>query len=320
MSIQYSFSEAAHKYGFDSMPVDANQAFTNGAILGAVTKVTPNWVGDNPPIGITTSITGEFANGFSQIISLRAFTSTSGVITGLSYYKGGELVLGIATNINVNLNGSLPDFSNEALFSGDDAISGNSYNNKLNGFGGNDVIDGKGGIDTAFYSGFRSQYQITKSAINTTVNGINGFDTLYNVERLKFLDKTVALDIDGNAGQAYRLYQAALNRTPDQGGLGAQIGGLDAGMSMLQIAQNFMNSAEFQSKYGVNLSNGAFVNQLYSNVLHRGPDPEGYNVQVHALDTGFTRSQLLVNFSESIENYNATLVGIKSGIEYIPGA
>jgi hypothetical protein len=43
-------------------------------------------------------------------------------------------------------------------------------------------------------------------------------------------------------------------------------------------------------------------------------------VQVHALDTGFTRSQLLINFSESIENYNAALVGIRKGIEYILGA
>jgi serralysin len=320
MSLQFAFTEAAHKYGFDNMPVDTNQTFINNSLLGGVTKVTPSWTGENPPIGQTSTITAEFANGFTQIISLRAFSSSSGVITGASYYKSGtnELLVSIATNVSIST--SMPDLSNEFLYSGDDSIAGNSFNNKLSGFKGNDVIDGKGGVDTAFYSGFRSQYQITKSAINATVSGADGFDTLYNVERLKFLDKSVALDIDGNAGQAYRLYQAALNRTPDPGGLGAQIGGLDAGMSMVQIAQNFMDSAEFKTKYGVNLSNGNFVTQLYSNVLHRGPDPEGFNAQVHALETGFTRSQLLINFSESIENYNATLVGIKSGIEYIPGA
>ena len=36
-----------------------------------------------------------------------------------------------------------------------------------------------------------------------------------NVERLDFSDAHLAFDVDGNAGQIYRLYKAAFARTPD---------------------------------------------------------------------------------------------------------
>ena len=48
----------------------------------------------------------------------------------------------------------------------------------------------------------------------------DGEDTLVSVERLVFSDVTVALDLDGVGGQAYRIYKAAFDREPDSGGLG----------------------------------------------------------------------------------------------------
>lgn len=56
-----------------------------------------------------------------------------------------------------------------------------------------------------------------------------------NVERLSFADGNVAVDINGHAGQAARRYQAALDR---KSGLGAQMNGFDAGMSLLHSSQN----------------------------------------------------------------------------------
>jgi hypothetical protein len=60
------------------------------------------------------------------------------------------------------------------------------------------------------------------------------------------------------------------------------------------------------------------VTLLYANVLHRTPDAAGFAVQVNALNSGMSRAQLLVNFSESNENFGATIVGIQNGIDYIP--
>ncbi|MEC4723578.1 DUF4214 domain-containing protein [Noviherbaspirillum sp. CPCC 100848] len=212
------------------------------------------------------------------------------------------------------------------------SLSGNSAANALLGLGGNDIIagyggddtiDGGAGIDTAVYSGALGNFAIEKLSNGYKITDktlANGVDLLSDIERLKFGDKAIAFDISGNAGQAYRLYQAAFDRKPDLGGLGAQMNGLDNGMSLLQISQNFINSQEFALRYGANPSNEAFVTQLYANVLHRSPDAGGYAVQVKALHDGVSRAQLLVNFSESPENYNATIVGIQNGIEYTPFA
>ncbi|TFV95243.1 VCBS repeat-containing protein, partial [Oxalobacteraceae bacterium OM1] len=76
---------------------------------------------------------------------------------------------------------------------------------------GSDTFKGSIGRDTAIYSSPEAGYQIARGATGYTVtsraNGVH--DMLTGVERVRFSDTAVALDIDGNAGQAYRLYQAA---------------------------------------------------------------------------------------------------------------
>jgi serralysin len=205
--------------------------------------------------------------------------------------------------------------------SGNDTLNGLGGNDTLAGWLGNDVINGGDGIDTAQYAGLEASNAWTKTSTGYTVLDLaNGdVDALTGIERLRFLDKNIALDIDGNAGQAYRMYQAAFDRIPDLPGLGAQINGMDNGLSILQIGQNFMDSSEFALRYGMNLSNADFVTQLYANVLDRTPDPGGYAHQLNAIDSGaVSRAQLLVNFSESVEN-KANVIGvIQGGIEYIP--
>lgn len=85
-----------------------------------------------------------------------------------------------------------------------------------------------------------------------------------------------------------------------------------------EIAQSFIESQDFLLRYGPRLANDSFVTQLYLNVLHRVPDADGYVVQLGALDGGMSCAQLLLNFSESAENQKAILVGIQTGIEYLP--
>jgi hypothetical protein len=112
-----------------------------------------------------------------------------------------------------------------------DRIEGRGGNDTMVGNGGNDTLIGGTDIDTAVYAGVRSNFTLTKTSAGFTVSdkiSTEGTDTLQNVERLKFSDTTVALDIDGNGGQAYRVYQAAFNRTPDSGGLGFWINAMDS--------------------------------------------------------------------------------------------
>lgn len=63
-----------------------------------------------------------------------------------------------------------------------------------------------------------------------------GTNMLSNVKRRAFSNATLALDIDGDAGQAYRIYPAALNRIPDTVGLGFWINALDHAQCLASVA------------------------------------------------------------------------------------
>lgn len=206
--------------------------------------------------------------------------------------------------------------------SSSDWIYGLGGNDQIEGKKGNDVIDGGSGIDTATYSGLVSQYQTTAGAQAVVVDKTSnrdGTDTLTNVERLKFSDKNIALDTgkDQSAGAAYMLYRAALDRQPDDEGLGFWISVLDRNVNINDVAQAFMTNPEYIAKYGANNSNSDFVTNLYANVLHRPLDKPGFDFWVNGLDKGLTnRAAVLEAFASSPDNVNQVASLIANGIQY----
>jgi hypothetical protein len=107
---------------------------------------------------------------------------------------------------------------------------------------------------------------------------------------------------DPAAAQIARMYDAVLGRIPDAAGLANWTHNLETGgASLLDVANGFTGSAEFQANYG-HLSNTGFVTLLYQNVLHRAPDAAGLNNWVGLLNGGETRAQVVVGFSESNEH------------------
>jgi hypothetical protein len=144
-------------------------------------------------------------------------------------------------------------------------------------------------------------------------------DTMFTRDRLYLEDRSVAFDIDGNAGQAYRLYSAAFDRTPDAEGLGYWINMLDTGkLNLLGTANSFLESAEFKNTYGSNPTNEEYITALYNNVLGRDPDAEGFAWWLNDLENtpGFTKAHLLYHFSESAENKQKTADQVANGIEF----
>ena len=204
---------------------------------------------------------------------------------------------------------------------GADYLQGGSGKDKLDGGAGDDTLDGGSDTDYIFYAGNRSNYTLTKGAstyIVTDNTGVDGADSVTNIERLQFSDRTVALDISGIAGQAYRVYQAAFNRTPDNGGLKYWIGMMDGGVSLPTVSSAFIASAEFKALYDSNPTNELFVSKLYDNVLHRTPDAGGYNYWVGLLNTNKIDSiSTLINFSESTENQAGVIGVIQNGIDLL---
>lgn len=203
-----------------------------------------------------------------------------------------------------------------------DSIIGNAANNRIAAGNGSDSIDGGAGTDTLVIAANRSSFTISKSSSTMSIvdnTGMFGSDTLINVERVLFNDVAVAFDTDGNAGKAYRLYQAAFDRAPDLSGLGFWIKSLDDGHAMLSVASGFYNSDEFKALYGTSLTNAQLLTEYYDNVLHRTPDTEGFNWWLDVLERGVaSREQVLIDFSESAENQAQVIGVIQNGIEYTP--
>jgi Ca2+-binding RTX toxin-like protein len=79
-------------------------------------------------------------------------------------------------------------------------LAENTSDNVLEGRGGNDEIDGGGGVNTAVFTGVKAEYTITKNAGNGTytvadnVQARDGTDLLKNVRFLRFSDGILDLE------------------------------------------------------------------------------------------------------------------------------
>jgi serralysin len=232
----------------------------------------------------------------------------------------GQITINFGTTIEKAIGGS----GNDHIIgnASDNVLIGGLGNDQLMGMAGNDTIDGGGGIDTAVFSHNKSDYTISKLASTYTITDkllTEGTDSLVNVERLQFADGALALDINGTAGEVYRLYQASFDRTPDQGGLGFWIADMDGGDTLNSVANNFINSAEFKTLYGANSTDTVYVTGIYQNVLHRAPDAGGLQFWLDAINVhAQSRSAVLIGFSESAENQTQVLANITNGINYQP--
>lgn len=184
----------------------------------------------------------------------------------------------------------------------------------------NHRIDGGAGVDTVVYQEARSAVTITRTAFGFDVGRAGGIDQVSNVERLHFGRDAVAFDVNGAAGQAYRVYQAAFDRAPDKGGLGFWIASLENNVSLVAVAAGFIASKEFTDLYGVNPTNEVFVTRLYANVLHRPYEQAGFDFWMNALNKGVGRADVLASFSESTENQLQVIGTIQNGMEFtLPG-
>ena len=91
------------------------------------------------------------------------------------------------------------------------------------------------------------------------------------------------------------------------------------GGSLEDAAKGFVVSPEFRSLYGADPGTKDLVTRFYQNVLHRDPEPAGFEYWFHQINAGVqTVPMVLAKFSESPEN-QANLMGvIGDGFSYIP--
>jgi len=250
----------------------------------------------------------------------------SDVNANFAFYAGDDTFYGAATEI--------PDPTDDDEVDVSDEINGYAGNDAFWGRLGDDRFVGGDGMDTAYYDGNLSQFTLTQveGVWNESVGegfpgwqisdttGAEGTDHMTGVERAVFADATVALDLDGVGGEAYRIYKAAFDRVPDAGGLGYWIKQMDDGMDLIEVSARFIDSDEFRSLYGQNPTNGEFLTKVYNNVLDRDPDQGGYAWWIDQLENNpdKTWEKVLADFSESPENLTNVAELIANGIQYEP--
>jgi len=200
-----------------------------------------------------------------------------------------------------------------------ETLYGNYQANVISGLGGNDIIDGGAGIDTAKFTNTKSNYWINfLSSANksiTEVSGPEGFDTLISIERLKFSDASVAIDLDGNAGITAKILGAVLGKQSlaNKSYVGIGLSYLDAGWSYDNLASLALDSAGVKT-------NDQIVSLLWANVIGTKPTASDKAPYIALLENGMSSGALAHLAADSAFNIsNINLVGLTlTGIEYTP--
>jgi uncharacterized protein (TIGR01370 family) len=264
-------------------------------------------------------------SGVGQISSLQILANTS--YSNSTNFSNVALISLSANNNSVDP--STAQYTNGASINGfhytntgSITFNGNSFSNVPSSLIPKDVVTGGRGLDMGIYettsNGFVVNLSSSVASVNNVKYGIS--DTLTNVERLKFTDTNIALDVGPaqNAGSVYMLYKAAFNRAPDASGMGYWLAQKDGGSNIVtNIAQGFVDAPEFVAKYGSNPSNASYVDKLYQNVLGRAGEAGGVAYWNQQLDAGnISKAAVLVQFATLAEGAANVASLIANGIPY----
>lgn len=193
-------------------------------------------------------------------------------------------------------------------FAGDDMIHDNNAAPSA-------TIDGGLGVDTMVYGAPRSTYTVAPTAGGHNVSGHGIFDALSGIERLRFSDSHVALDLHGNAGTVARIigtvFGPAAVQDPVYVGIGLRLA--DGGMGASGLMELALGVAVPAA------SDAQFVERLYTNVVGNAPSAGELQAFVGMLEAGATRVSLGLLAAETPMNAQAIgLFGLAAtGLEYL---
>ncbi len=208
----------------------------------------------------------------------------------------------------------------------DDVIFGNDVNNLIHEWGGNDVIDGRGGVNTVAFVGKRDEYNINPSEVANHwlvegKNGALGSDDLTNIKYLQFADSKVILDVAGNPTTAAKLIGVILggNWVSNLFIAGLAMGILDNGYTPTTLARLGLESSMFVEMAG-SANHKDFYNLVHKNVYGVAPDAQTLQSILSQLDSGRTTpADVVLQLADTAQNIrNIDLVGIQlHGFDFV---
>ena len=198
----------------------------------------------------------------------------------------------------------------------DTVVTGNGNNTVVAGDGNNNITTGTGndtiilsgtahadivnagaGYDVVQLDGSAADYTFTVGNTNNVT--LHGAQTasITDAEFLSFADgSTVALAHSEAEASALRLYEGILGRDADLEGAKAFSGLVEAGVSQTDIANQFLNSAEFGGA-----ATEASINDLYTSLLGRGADEAGSDSWEAVIANGGSLADVAAGIAGSTE-------------------
>lgn len=246
----------------------------------------------------------------AESASLARVAVAADAATGIEF-----LVTTGAGNDVITVNGDQNSFI-DAGNGNDTIVTGNGNNTVVAGAGNNNVTTGTGndtiilsgaahtdivntgaGYDVVQLDGSAADYTFTTgNSNNVTLTGAQTA-AITGAEFLTFADgSTVALAHSEAEASALRLYEGILGRDADQGGAQSFTGLVEAGTSLTDIANAFLNSAEFGGA-----AIGASIDSLYTSLLGRGAESTGLDSWKAIIANGGSLADVAAGIAGSAE-------------------
>lgn len=261
-----------------------------------LSESAPNFIWDGG--GIDTIDARQLTQGASIYLS-PGYWGFEGAAKADKISSPGQITVNFGTVIE-NVIGSYQD---DHLYGNDVAnkIDGSLGNDTLCGGLGNDTLDGGADTDTALWNFGSSQYQLTPSTTGwkvTDKTGVDGTDTLINVEKLQFTDRSVIIESKSHGSYAdlptelYQFFITAFDAAPGVTYMDQLAEAYRYGLSVKQIVDIFTTKKQFTDVYSPSLSHQDMATQLVNNIVKNSATSSAKSEAVTdikgALDLGWT--------------------------------
>lgn len=302
----------------------------NVATFNPNTGVVTGPEGATPDLVVVSTDSSPFARVAAPVVdvnlnpvadaSVFVFQGDTGVTATLATTTGDKVIVGtngndtitVTGNANVTVEGG---DGNDVITTGggnDTVIGGAGVNFISTGAGNDTIITGAGiantidagtGFDTVVVGGARADFQIAQSGSTLILNGDDQTTSVTNAEFLTFTDNsTVAIVNNAEDAAVLRLYEGLLGRDADQGGAEFFTTAHANGATTTQLAEIFVNSAEYKDVLVDN-----YLDSLYSNLLGRAVDQAGEDFWSNAVANGQTLAQVTASIAATAEAQGTTI-------------
>lgn len=172
---------------------------------------------------------------------------------------------------------------------------------------GRDTYSGNAGVDVLRFNLGRGAGKVLSDLTGSPINGFAYTDASgYNqskydgVERVQFADGRIEHDAASTASVVQRLFAGLLGRQAEVQGTSFFTASANRGASASTIASTMLATSEGAAQSAA-LSNAAFVDRLYTDVLGRAADAGGAAFWTGRLEAGASRADVAASFATGAE-------------------